>query len=232
MGLARNAEYWNKKYKELGEMYGPFPSQAAYDTIRFILDERKKGRELRRIAALGDGYGRNARYFAFMGLRPTIVDISEEALKLSNATEENLEGRIEIEQADLLDWHPQEQYDIAFSNFVLHLFSKEERARIYANIRQALIFGGYLCASLLSTNDDDYVRYSRTMFLGDERTLMVRGIPQHFFLREEIAEELSDAGFYVLDSTENKDPETIITMQRNTTYYFVIAKSRGNHNGN
>lgn len=224
-------EYWDRKYRENGKIYGTFPSQSAYDLIRFILEQRKTGTKLDDIAVLGDGYGRNALYFAFMHLNPSIIEISEEAIELANAktTESGLELR--TKQADLLSWQPAENYDLAFSNFVIHLFNKEERARIYENARKALRPGGYFCGSFLSINDDDYALFAKTKSL-EERTFLVRGVPQHFFLKEEISQELTDAGFYVLDILENKDPETIVDITRNTTYYFVIAKSRGNQNGN
>ncbi len=218
-------ELWNYLYLKEGKIYGDYPSQLAYDVMRFVFsmngDFSKD--DLRRLRALeiGGGYGRNARYIADWGINTTLLDISSESLRI--ARNDGLERKIKLFEGDIVSQEFDEKFDIAYANFVFHVMKQDDREAAVANAYKAIKRGGYLLGSFLSINDRDFDDFER----GDEveqNTFLVREKSQHFFTREELNRLLSSKGFTIRILEEREDPEAIMQVCRNTRYWFAVAQ--------
>jgi len=223
-------EIWNALYRKGGKIYGDYPSQLAYDVMRFVFSmngdfSRDDLRKLR-VLEIGGGYGRNSRYIADWGINATLLDISIESLQI--ARNDGLEGKIRLVEGDIVSQEFDDEFDIAYANFVFHVMKQDEREAAVTNSYKAIKKGGYLIGSFLSINDRNFNYFGR----GDEieqNTFFVREKPQHFFTREEVNRLLTSAGFSVRILEEREDPEAIIQVCRNTRYWFTVAQQGEDH---
>lgn len=227
MGKIGIVSYWNDRYSTGGLIYGEHPSGAALQLERY-LSASFSDEEPLKILEIGGGYGRNSIYLDEMGRKNglkeeiTIVDISNVALTLGKKLNSLKHGSVNFVQGDVKHLNSVVKpgaYDVVFHNFCLHLFDPSERKLIYSQVREILKNGGIFAGSYLSINDPDHLSFESSI----DTTKIVRGIPQHFFTKSEIQDELSPY-FRIESEEERKDPEKIISEFRDTVYFYVIAR--------
>lgn len=215
-------EFWNRKYKNHRLIYGKDPSKSAMQCARLITSRKNSEGNKVSLLEIGGGYGRNARYLASFGVEASVIDFSSEAIELGRRYVAEYGQKINFLKGDvreLAELLTSQKYDIVFSNFCLHIFSEDERKKIYNGIEQVLKPDGLFVGSFLSINDTDYSDDKQI----SPRTKIIRGKPQHFFTIPEIKRELKDF-LEVVSIKERNDPEKIIDSTRNTSYFFVVAK--------
>lgn len=224
-------ELWNALYRKDGKIYGDYPSRLAYDVMHFVFSMNGdfSRDDLRKLRALeiGGGYGRNARYIADWGIDTTLLDISSESLQI--ARNDGLEGKIRLVEGDIVSKVFNDEFDIAYANFVFHVMERGDREAAVSNSYKAIKKGGHLLGSFLSVNDRDFDHYVIRDEI-EQNTFLVREKPQHFFTHEEVNRLLTSAGFNVRVLEEREDPEAIMQVCRNTSYWFAVAQ-RGENNG-
>ena len=226
-------ERWNALYQRFGKLYGDYPSQLAYDVMRFIFSaflhsENSPREDLSKLTALeiGGGYGRNARFIASWGISTTLLDISDEALAI--ARRDGVDALVTLVHGDITTKTFDRQFDVAYANFVFHMLDAAERRIAMGATYRALNDGAYFLGSFLSVNDVDFTKYDGTREI-ESRTFIVREKPQHFFTHAEVSDTLTDAGFRVRTLEEKEDPEAIMQVCRNTRYWFAIAQRGEDH---
>ena len=115
--LREKGEYWrgdSRIWLEDGRVYGDYPSQLAYDALRFIFQRYSKDKitELE-ILELGGGYGRNAVFLSNWGLNVTLADFSKVALGLARAL--NPINGVKLVAEDVSNLSYKNEFDISYS---------------------------------------------------------------------------------------------------------------------
>lgn len=122
--MVDNTAYWNQYYKNrvCSEKPSPF--------AQFVATLVEPGRQM---VELGCGNGRDAVFFASLGLRITALDTSQEAIS-------QLQGR-GIANAMFLcddfvnsDIHRPDSYDYAYSRFPIHAINRNQEQRLLNNV--------------------------------------------------------------------------------------------------
>jgi len=223
--------FWNDLYAKNGKMYGNYPSQLAYDVMRFVFSRNRNftKQDLCKIKALevGGGYGRNARYIAEWGVNTTLLDISSQSLQI--AREEGLERKLKLVEGDIISQKFDQEFDLVYANFVFHIMNQEVRNSALLGSYKATKKGGYFLSSFLSINDKDFDSLTKEEEI-ETNTFLLREKPQHFFTSEEVNHLLTSTGFTVIILEQREDPEAIMQVCRNTLYWFAIAQ-RGESDG-
>jgi SAM-dependent methyltransferase len=128
--------FWDQKFAVEGFLYGTRPNA-------FLVDQAWRLNPKSRVLVPGDGEGRNGVWLARQGHRVTAVDASPRGLQ--KASRMALQAGVPLRTicADLRDWDwPEAAYDAVVAVY-LHL-RPEDRPRIHAGMRRALVPGGLI----------------------------------------------------------------------------------------
>lgn len=128
---------WNERYAADGYLFGTEP--AAF--LRAQQDYLVPGSHALSVA---DGEGRNSVFMAECGLDVRAMDASEVGLEKARALARKRNVSIDFRLADLFDWDwTPETYDIVAAIFI-QFVPPEDRAAIFAGMKQTLKPGGVL----------------------------------------------------------------------------------------
>lgn len=199
----KQGKLWHKAYQQGMTMWEPQESIVVFGS-RYL--KRREGvaswsvrRRARRILDLGCGNGSNAHFFARQGYQVAGVDIAPSAIALAKRWFEHdgLKGDFRVGVVNALPWKDR-TFDAAVSHGVLDHMTMEVAQGAAAELRRVLKPRGLLFLTLVAANDDAYGRGERvgrnTFVLADGAE---RGLPQHYFERDEIVGLLK--GFRLLD---------------------------------
>ncbi|MCI8424017.1 MAG: adenylyl-sulfate kinase [Lawsonibacter sp.] len=198
-----NSAYWNQYYKN--KLCSREPSPFA-QYVATLVDPGKQ------LVELGCGNGRDAVYFAGLGLEVTALDMSQTAVT-------ELQGR-KIPNAVFLcgdfvnaDIHQPESYDYAYSRFTMHSINQNQQQVLLSNLFRGLRVGGRLFVEVRSVHDPLFGKgkqVERNAFFYDNHY-------RRFLVLEELTADLEARGFrieYAQESTGfapygNDDPPVI-----------------------
>ncbi len=198
-----NTSYWNHYYKSGLCVETPSPFAQYVSTLV------EPGRQL---LELGCGNGRDAVYFAGLGIEVTAIDLSQEAVA-------QLEGR-GIAHAHFLcgdfvnaDVHQANAYDYAYSRFTIHSINQNQEQVLLTNLFRGLRPGGKLFIEVRGVHDPLFGKgkqVERNAFFYDNHY-------RRFIVLEELVESLEQHGFRVEYAEErtgfapygNDDPPVI-----------------------
>ena len=127
-------EFWDTRYAEIDFAYGKTPNAF----FKEIIDKLSPGK----ILLPADGEGRNAVYAASKGWDVTAVDMSESGKCKALDLAKEIGVTILYEVTNLLDFHPQEQYDVI--GLIYAHFPAEIRQVLHHKFIDALKPGGKL----------------------------------------------------------------------------------------
>lgn len=134
---------WDAKYgASEGSLYGEAPN----DYLRMVL--ARPGVAPRRALMLADGEGRNGRYLAGLGLAVVAVDGSRVGTEKARRLDVAAGVRVERIHADLADWVPAGETDLA-GLFYLHC-EPEVRDRAILRAVASLAPGGWFVAEVFA----------------------------------------------------------------------------------
>ena len=142
-------EYWDRRYRIEGPIWGDSPSPAALTAAQFL-------RPGDRVLEVGFGYGRDLLFFARRGCRVEGIDLSAEGCRRARSRVENeglpppqlATGRFEDSR------YPDASFDLVFSHRVAHLLlSREAMARFALKVQQVLRVGGAVCVGVRNSED-------------------------------------------------------------------------------
>ncbi len=69
--MTNSGEYWDKRFKEEGKIWGESPSKSAYYALGLF-----RGHDIKSILVPGSGYGRNTKLFSSLGFKVVGIEIS------------------------------------------------------------------------------------------------------------------------------------------------------------
>lgn len=135
------AEFWEGNYRTKRGENGRVWS----GRVNAAVEREAAGLEPGRALEIGSGEGGDALWLAERGWTVTAVDISQTALAVgaAEAAARGVGDRIRWVQADLLEWHPDAEYDLVTSAF-LHAPFEFPREQILRRAASAVAPGGTL----------------------------------------------------------------------------------------
>ena len=178
-----NTAYWNQYYKN------GLCSQEPSPFARYVATLVDPGR---RLVELGCGNGRDAVYFASLGLRVTALDMSQEAISQLNARGV---ANAEFLCGDFVNSgvHSPESYDYAYSRFTLHSINRNQEQVLLTNLYRGLRPGGRLFIEVRGVRDPLFGKgrqVERNAFFYDNHY-------RRFLVLDELTASLEERGFRV-----------------------------------
>jgi SAM-dependent methyltransferase len=130
-------ERWEERFSVPDYLFGTAPNEFLRTQAHLL---PATGKAL----AVADGEGRNGVWLAEQGLDVLSVDFSPKALAKAQALAQARGVVLQTERVDLITWTwPTAEFDVVAAIFI-QFATPEQRARIFAGIRQALKPGGLL----------------------------------------------------------------------------------------
>ena len=205
-------QYWDKKFKNKQKIWGDEPSEAAVRTVEYL---KKNLQPQSSVLDLACGYGRDSVYFSENAYQVCGIDISDEAINLAEKNYEN----IDFVAGDIFNLPYKEQsFDILFGNFILHLFSKDQRSRILDESFRVIKPGGISVFSVASVEDSDYG-------VGEEIEkdcyVNSRGVMKYYYSKKAIKEEFNKFSNIEIDVIEENHVHDYPHQHKS---YLVFAK--------
>lgn len=178
-----NRAYWNRYYKN--KICSTEPSPFA----RYVSTLVEAGHSL---VELGCGNGRDALYFAGIGLKVTALDLSEEAIaELNRRNIPN--ARFQCGDFVNGDIHHPESYNYAYSRFTIHAINANQEQVLLQNVFRGLKPGGTFFIEVRSVQDPLFGRgqlVERNAYFYDHHY-------RRFIVMEELLKSLEKYGFRV-----------------------------------
>jgi len=180
--LDQQRGYWEKALRDMPEMFGPGPSDAARKAAEFF----KKG-EKWKILELGGGQGRDALFFAENGFHVTVLDYCESGIVAiaDKAREAGLSHSITARCQDIRNPLPfgDESFDACYSHMLYCMaFTTQELESISKEIHRILRPGGLNIYTVRHTNDPHFGKGEHR----GEDMYEVNGFIVHFFSMEKV----------------------------------------------
>ena len=92
---------------------------------------------------LGAGQGRDSFYLAQQGFTVTAVEIDDINLKVLRETNKLETNKIDIVESDVLQYKPEQQFDVVVCDMILHFLSHENITSMIKKIQSWTKIGGY-----------------------------------------------------------------------------------------
>ena len=141
-------DFWNSRFSEPGYAYGTEPNA-------FLVSQKHHLMPGLKALAVGDGEGRNGVWLAQQGLVVLSVDGSEVGLRKARELAKSRSVSIGTIVTDLTTWNwPENAFDVVVAIFI-H-FPPEHRARMHANMLEALKPGGVLIMEAFTPEQLEY----------------------------------------------------------------------------
>ncbi len=125
--------FWDERFGKEGWAYGTEPN----DFLREEASRIPKGRVL----CLAEGEGRNAVFLAQLGHQVTAMDFSAEGLKKAGLLAKERGVAVDLVQADLESWAPEEAAFTGIVSIWAHVPSAIRR-RVHGWVARSLVPGG------------------------------------------------------------------------------------------
>jgi SAM-dependent methyltransferase len=130
-------EHWESRFSDPEYIFGTAPNEFLRSQAHLLPAQGKA-------LAVADGEGRNGVWLAERGLDVLSVDFSPKALAKARALADARGVSLQLQRVDLITWAwPTAGFDVVVGIF-FQWATPEQRARIFAGIRQALKPGGLL----------------------------------------------------------------------------------------
>jgi SAM-dependent methyltransferase len=168
-------EYWEKRYREEGKIWGEEPSRSA----TYALELFKKN-DVKRLVVPGSGYGRNTKLFSDAGMKVSGIEISETACKITR----QFDPATRIYNDSALDMsYLAGNYDAVYCFNVLHLFPQYDRTLLISQCTGRIKRGGVMFFTVFSEKEDSYGKGKKT----ESNTYESKpGRPVHYFSEDDL----------------------------------------------
>jgi len=130
---------YDQKYAGRRYYWGKKP-QAFCDKVIEII--RSSSNFQPKLLDLGCGEGRNAVYFAQYGFKVFALDLSLRGLEKAKRYAEEVGVHIETIHADIVNYEPEDTYDVIFSTGTLHYLPPEIRSQRFQQYKDSNSPGG------------------------------------------------------------------------------------------
>jgi len=185
-------EFWESSFIEKQTMWGFEPADSAILAKDFFI---KQG--IKNILIPGFGYGRNAKVFLDNDIKVTGIEISKTAIDLF----ETQEGSdIKIFHGSVTDMpFDQERYDGIFCYALIHLFNKNERAKLIKDCYNQLNPGGYMIFVMISKQAP---MFAKGKAVSKDRFEIMKGVKMFFYDQDSVEQEFKKYGLTELTTIQ------------------------------
>lgn len=178
-----NRDYWNQYYRIRGCPESPSRFAEYVGTIV---------KSKRTLVDLGCGNGRDAVFFAELGLHVTALDMSRIAINCLN-TKHIPNAEFICDDFITSKCHTPERYDYAYSRFTLHAVNEKQETLLLRKMHRSLKPGGKLFIEVRSIHDPLYGKgmpLERNAFFYDDHY-------RRFIVLHELLEHLETEGYII-----------------------------------
>lgn len=211
--MESRVDLWNAVAKERYEQ-----KKAPQEEIA-ALHDLFQNQKVKKILDLGCGGGRHLVYFARLGYEVCGLDVSPEAIHLSQKwlAEEGLKADLHCKDMQRLPW-PDNFFDAVFSVQVIEHNNLEQIKKIIREVRRVTKAGGYFFATVKKYPPRDdwkkgkFVKLDHHLYAPTEGT--EKGIVHYFFERDEVRDVLN--GFEVIEISEDKKGQHYCFLSQKT----------------
>lgn len=130
-------EHWNERYQGDDYLFGTEPNV-------FLVSQQQRFVPGMQVLSVADGEGRNGVWLAQQGVEVLAVEGSPRAIDKARRLAAERGVSLRHEQADLLAWDMGVEHFDAVVAIFIQFVGPEQRARMFANMQQALKPGGLL----------------------------------------------------------------------------------------
>ncbi len=207
-------EYWEKRYKDGGRIWGENPSLSAKQAG--MLFESSK---VESVLVPGCGYGRHTSYFDSLGFDVSGIEIAHEAYE--NAKSDN--PHITYYEGSVLDMpFSNDKYDAIYCFNVLHLLLKDDREKFISCCRDALNDRGYMYFTVASEKE---ASFGNGLQIEENTYESKPGRPVHYFNEDDLTEHFKV--FEVLDMGTIEEKENHGTLGHHVhTVRYIFARKK------
>jgi SAM-dependent methyltransferase len=187
-------EYWDKRYRAEGRIWGELPSR----TAEYALELFRKN-NVKKILIPGSGYGRNTRLFSSSGYDVTGIEISSTACTMAREfdTLSRFYNTSALDMAFL-----SEKYDGIYCFNVLHLFSEDVRRLLIQQCIARVKNNDLMFFTVFSEKEESYGKGREV----ERNTFESKpGRPVHYFTDEDLREHFKS--MEILETGIMEDPE-------------------------
>ncbi|HWR05319.1 methyltransferase domain-containing protein [Sporomusa sp.] len=122
---------YEDEYAQDGYYWGLAPSKMCYKILSLLPPTK-----LLKLLDIGCGEGKDAVFFARNGYQVTAFDIADAGIEKTKRLADKIGVHVNVFKADVLDFRLESNYDILYSNGVLHYMKPELRQEIFFNYQQ------------------------------------------------------------------------------------------------
>ncbi len=128
---------YDNRYSTEEYYWGLTPNAICYDIMKILPPVKPY-----RVLDLGCGEGKDAVFFAKCGYAVTAFDISAAGLGKAKKLADHNKVTVGFFKADILDYRPDEEFDIIYSSGVFHFLSPGEREGLCQCLKEHTTDGG------------------------------------------------------------------------------------------
>ncbi|WP_306308630.1 class I SAM-dependent methyltransferase [Paenibacillus macerans] len=137
-------DYWEKRYRDEGMIWGSEPSPTAYHALYIFRKQNVKT-----LLVPGSGYGRNTKAFSSI-FQVDGIELSNDAIQIASNWDQNTNF---IQGSILSDLEVSKKYDAIYCFDLLHLFLQQDRNKLVQNCLKQLNHPGLMYFTCFSDED-------------------------------------------------------------------------------
>ncbi|UCB42067.1 MAG: class I SAM-dependent methyltransferase [Dehalococcoidales bacterium] len=189
-----NKEFWEKRFREEGKVWGEDPSKSVYQASEFF-----RKHDVKSILVPGSGYGRNTRLFSSSGFDVTGIEISATACKLA----QQFDPASKVYEGSVLDMSfVPGTFDAIYSYNLLHLFSENDRNLFIQECIDKLGEPGFAFFTVFS---EDEPTFGQGRWVESNTYESRPDRPTHYFTEDDLREHFQD--FEIIETGIVQEPE-------------------------
>jgi SAM-dependent methyltransferase len=206
-----NKEFWEKRFREEGRVWGELPSKSVYQALDLF---RKYG--VKSILVPGSGYGRNSRTFSSSGFNVTGVEISGTACEIAK----QFDHETRVYEGSVLDMSfLPGTFDAIYSYNLLHLFSESDRKLFIQECLDKLGESGLIFCTVFS---EDEPTFGQGRWIESNTYESRPDRPTHYFTEDDLREHFRD--FEIIETGILHEPEDHGGQPHTHILRYILAK--------
>ncbi|MGW8121892.1 class I SAM-dependent methyltransferase [Roseivirga echinicomitans] len=197
-------EFWEEAFKAMQEMWGFEPAKSTVLTNDFFVEHKVKN-----ILIPGIGYGRNAQVFRDNGMLVTGIEISKTAIDLA---QKHFGKDLIIHHGSVTEMpFDHKKYDGIYCYALIHLLSKNERAKLIRDCYLQLAENGWMVFAVVTK---DAQIYGQGTCIDKDQFELPSGLKMFFYDKATIQEEFGKAGLFEIIDVMDVYPFYLIKCKK------------------
>lgn len=133
----RNTTHYEQKYQNKNFYWGSAIWERCYDILKLLPPTRPL-----KLLDIGCGEGQTAVFFARNGYLVSAFDIAKAGIEKGKQLAQDCGVEVDFFQADVLEYKPEQKYDIIYASGLLQYIPKKEKAAVLNHLKEHTAEGG------------------------------------------------------------------------------------------